>query len=158
MLCDECQKKPAEYHKILEINGHKTERHLCPACQQKFNDFALLKFSGLGSLFSTFTETPQPERKKHAVCKECGQNYGDFLRTGYLGCAACYREFRSALSPIIFKTQGAGLHTGKRPRPSAEDLKQQQILMLRKQLNAAVAEERFAEAQLIKNEIDKLIG
>ena len=158
MLCDECKTNQAEYYRVLEINGRRTERHLCAACQQKYNDFAMLKFSGMGSLFSTFNDSPAVERRKQAVCKECGTNYDEFLKTGYLGCAACYNEFKAALAPIILKTQGSSVHTGKRPRMGSEDLKQQKVLKLRKELDTAVAEERYADAQKIKNEINKLTG
>ena len=156
MLCDECKTNQAVYYKIIEINGHKTEKHLCAACQKKYNDFALLKFSGLENLFGTFTEDRAAEKRKQTVCPQCGTGYDEFLKTGYLGCAHCYDEFRRALTPIIYKTQGSVTHTGKRPRLTQEDLKQQKVLKLKTELEKAVAEERYADAQSIKNDIDKL--
>lgn len=156
MLCDECKINIAEYYKIIEINGQRSERHLCAACQKKHNDFSLLKFSGLGSLFSTFNEGPPAERSKQIICGECGTTYDEFLKTGYLGCAACYSGFKNGLTPIIYKTQGSALHTGKRPRLAPEDVLQQKLSQLRKELEAAVAEERFGDAQMIKSEIDDL--
>lgn len=156
MLCDECKTNQAVYYKIIEINGNKTEKHLCAACQKKYNDFALLKFSGLENLFGTFTEGAA-EKKKQAVCPQCGTGYDEFLKTGYLGCANCYGEFRRALTPIIYKSQGSLTHAGKRPRLTPEDLKQQKALKLKKELENAVAEERYIDAQKIKNELDKLV-
>ena len=156
MLCDECKINEAVHHKILEINDRRAERHLCDACQKKYSDFSMLKFSGLGNLFGTLTEnTAAADKKKQIICGECGTTYNEFLKTGYLGCAHCYTEFREALAPVIYKTQGAALHTGKRPRPTAEDLKQQKVLKLKKELEQAVAEERFLDAQSIKEEIRK---
>ena len=157
MLCDECKSNQAVYYKLIEINGQRSEKHLCAACQKKFSDFSMLKFSGLGNLFGTLTgDTAAADKKKQIICGECGTTYNEFLKTGYLGCAHCYTEFRDALAPVIYKTQGGALHTGKRPRPTAEDLKQQKVLKLKKELEQAVAEERFLDAQKIKNEIEKL--
>ena len=156
MFCEECKINQAVHHEIVEINGQRAEKHLCSACRKKRDDFSLLKFSGFGNLFGTFTEGAAIDKKKQIICGECGTTYNEFLKTGYLGCAHCYEEFRNALTPIIYKTQGAVLHTGKRPKPTAEDLKQQKVLKLKKELESAVAEERFMDAQKLKNELDKL--
>ena len=158
MLCDECKINQAVYYKIVDVNGRRSEKRLCAACRKKSEDFSNLKFSGLGSLFGTFTEDSVIDKKKQSVCGECGMSYNDFLKTGYLGCAKCYDEFRNALAPIIYKSQGSVTHTGKQPRITAQDLNRQKAAKLKKELESAVAEERFLDAQRIKDEIDKLTG
>ena len=157
MLCSECKKNQAVCFIIVKTDdGRRIEKHLCAVCRKKSDDFSGLKFSGLGSLFGTFTERPAAEKKRHMICPECGTDYSDFLRTGYLGCAKCYAEFKDALTPIIYKSQGSVTHTGKRPRPTPQDLKQQRLAKLRKEQEIAVAEERYLDAQRIKDEIEKI--
>ena len=157
MLCDECKKNQAVCFRIVEIDGRMAEKHLCAVCRKKTDDyFSGLKFSGLGSLFGTFNEKPAAEKKKNMICPECGTDYSDFLRTGYLGCAKCYAEFKDALTPIVYKSQGSVTHTGKRPRPTPQDLNRQRLAKLEKEKDKAVAEERFLDAQRIKDEIAKL--
>ena len=158
MLCDECKTNQAVYYKLVEINGQRAEKRLCAACQKKFSDFSMLKFSGM-DLFGTLAgNAAAADRKKQIICGECGTTYTEFSKTGYLGCAHCYTEFKDALAPVIYKMQGGAVHTGKRPRPTAEDLKRQKVLKLKKELDKAVAEERFAEAQKLSDEIKKLTG
>ena len=114
MICDECKNDNAVYYKSIEVNGKRAEKRLCAACQKKFNDFSMLKFSGLQNLFGAMAPDTPAQKKKQIICNGCGTMYNEFLKTGYLGCAQCYEEFKDALEPVIMKTQGAAVHTGKR--------------------------------------------
>ena len=79
------------------------------------DDFSMLKFSGIQNLFGAMAADTAAQKKKRVICGECGTTYNEFLKTGYLGCAHCYEEFKDALAPVILKTQGAAAHVGKQP-------------------------------------------
>jgi len=115
VICDECKRDNAIYYKSIEINGKRAEKRLCAVCLKKYggvqNDFSLLKYSGL---FGAMVPDTAAQRKKQIICGLCGTTYNEFLKTGYLGCAQCYEEFKDALAPVILKTQGAAGHIGKR--------------------------------------------
>ena len=114
MICDECKQNNAVYYKSIEVNGQKAEKRLCVVCQKKYNDFSMLKFSGLQNLFGAMAPDTAAQKKKQIICGKCNTTYNEFLKTGYLGCAYCYEEFKDTLAPVILKTQGAAVHNGKR--------------------------------------------
>ena len=157
MTCDECKRNEATFHSIRNVNGHKTEIHLCDDCRKKHPELDLLNFSGLGDFFSTLTGGGQEmERKKQLICSGCGTSVDDFLRMGYLGCPKCYREFDNILKPIILKTQGKLQHTGKIPNPTGEDALRREYDNLAAQLKRAVEEERYEDAAEIKRALKNL--
>lgn len=35
------------------------------------------------------------------ICGNCGYDFNDFIKTGYLGCSDCYRYFKKELESYI---------------------------------------------------------
>lgn len=35
------------------------------------------------------------------ICGNCGYNFDDFVKTGFLGCSECYQYFKKELEPFI---------------------------------------------------------
>lgn len=35
------------------------------------------------------------------ICGNCGYDFNEFLKTGYLGCSDCYQYFKKELEPHI---------------------------------------------------------
>ena len=55
----------------------------------------------------TFKNLFGPERvAKAVVCKTCGRNWGDYERTGRLGCSDCYKTFEAQLDSVIRQIHG----------------------------------------------------
>ena len=96
MLCDRCGKREATVQYIQVINGNKQELHLCSKCGKDFgiDDFYMpIDLSGfLGDIFSDY-DMPLLTREKQLICENCKTTFDEFLNTGKIGCANCYKTF-----------------------------------------------------------------
>lgn len=101
-LCKNCGKNPAQNY-MRRINGKDVPIPLCPSCYRELY--------GTGDS-EHFPVSPPPSGGKKR-CPACGTTFEDFRRTGLLGCARCYSEFRNELLPTIRSLQGEIRHTGK---------------------------------------------
>lgn len=158
MLCDECKKNEATVHTISKINGVTTERHLCAECNKK-HMAPIMKMSIIGDLFSNAGALFAPKQDV-IICPKCGMTSEDFLETGYVGCANCYKEFEPILLPTVEKMQNATRHVGKIPNSRGEATvnPNPELLRLKKELAEAVAKEDFERAETIMKSIKKLEG
>lgn len=131
------------------IGGESTSRHLCRECVKKYQTGDLQ--SVLAAVMSAMAEKKQsPE----ITCPRCGETYAEFQKTGMLGCAECYGAFRKELTPLITRVQGRAQHAGRRPPVNPEEQERQsQMEELRKQMEAAVAEENFEEAARLRDQL-----
>lgn len=105
MLCTNCGRRPAQQYKRI-VDGKEVIVELCPACYQKLypekeSNFFLSVLSSVDGV--------------DAACPVCGTTFGEFRRTGLLGCAGCYEAFRVPLSKTVRSVQGSTQHRGKRP-------------------------------------------
>lgn len=160
MRCEECGQRPATVHVTRVVNGQATSRHLCERCAREQGELEPFwgwepKF-GLPDLLSGFFE--YPGRRRHAVCRRCGLSYGEFVRSGLLGCATCYESFAAELEPVLRRVQGSTRHAGKVPRraPARAASPAAQLEELRRQLEAAIREERYEDAARIRDRIRAL--
>ena len=91
------------------------------------------------------------------ACGNCRLTFKQFREQGRLGCPYCYTEFRERLVPILGKLHLAERHTGKRPATSGDDRqKLNRVFELRSQMQEAIEEENYEEAQRLKLEIEDL--
>lgn len=162
MLCEECHQNPATVLISVLVNGEATKRHLCAACMQKMQqDFAkgnIQNFlsSVLSSITSAAREAEQP-CKDGLQCSRCGLTFQEFQKTGRLGCAQCYQDFREELKPMLLRIHGRSQHAGRVPLVNArEQEKQKAISDLRRRMDQAVSEENFEEAALIRDQLKML--
>ena len=105
MKCRNCG-KPARQYSIKNKNGEIVVE-LCESCYKRL-------YAVDDDLFC---------EKKSAVSKECpacGTRYEEFVRTGLLGCAECYKAFRAELIPVLHNFQGSVSHKGKVPVGAGE--------------------------------------
>jgi len=76
----------------------------------------------------------------------------DFKKTSRLGCPACYEAFAEELTPLLAAVHKGTHHIGKVPAGAAHD-SPAEIVALQKQLNEAVAGERYEEAARLRDVI-----
>ncbi len=160
MLCDECGKNEATFHSIKKINGITTKRDLCAECQKKYGG-SLMKMSGLGSLFGGlggFFEEPKLPQREEFICRSCGTTGSEFLRTGFVGCSDCYKEFAQLIMPVIRRMQGGDVsHVGKVPQ-GVENSVSAEYERLKKELEKVLELEEYEKATIIRDRMRQLKG
>ncbi len=156
MLCDDCKRNEASYHEVREINGYRTDVHLCSVCAQKRgvrNEFSL--FDSLLSGFG-FESISSPQKITSSVCSKCGHTLENYYATGLLGCKDCYDEFASYILPSLRNTQAKVLHVGKKPGVKPAVVKNPEYDILKAQLLKCVEEEEYEKAAEIQEKIRKM--
>jgi len=169
MLCQICKKKEATITFTKIAGVQKTEIHLCKDCapffSDKFSIFPLPQFdindllAGLLNAIDLYHKEEGIIAGKEVKCCNCQLTYGEFKRSGKLGCSVCYRDFREQLTPLLRRLHGNSEHVGKIPQHSKSKLnKIRKIKQLRKELQELVLEEEYEKAAKIRDEILKLEG
>ncbi len=186
MLCENCGKREANVRYTENINGRRRELNLCEECSQKLGvgqmDFSMpIDFSSfLGGFMDELTTPsfmPMINTLKQNKCNNCGSTFDDIMNTGMLGCQDCYNTFDDELDSIIKKLQGSNRHVGrigkiidkkideKEGKESKEtDLKNEtnnktkedKKILLKRDLEQAIKEERYEDAAKIRDEIKAL--
>ena len=158
MLCDNCKNKQATYHAVREINGYKSETHLCEECRRKksYNtDFSLFDslfggFASLGSLGGF--DNPSV---KGSVCQKCGTTLKEYYDSGLLGCENCYEEFGSNILPQLKQTQAKVSNEGKNPEKK-KVFTSPEYEKIKKELAKAVEEEEYGKAAELHDKLKKM--
>ncbi len=88
------------------------------------------------------------------VCPRCGTTIEEFRRTGLVGCAECYRAFRTEILSTVRRVQGTTHHEGAIPTVSEEKysfmLEQQH---LKESIEKAMRAGRFEEAEELQRRL-----
>lgn len=162
MLCNICKKRESTIHLTQSINGKVTELHICEKCALEHNLLKKDKLDlSIGDILSGLMGFAELNKKnlaeKEYKCNFCGMTFGDFQRTGKLGCSECYHTFREQLEPLLRKVQGNTRHTGKIPlRVSSYMINEGQVSILQKKLEAAIKEERYEAAANLRDKISEI--
>ncbi len=157
MKCDRCDSE-AVVHEIVVVNGEKVEKHLCSACAQE-DGLAPVKGSTLTAPLSKLVMSSsiiaKPPAPGAEACPSCGATWAEFRKNGLLGCAECYDVFEEKLTPLIERAhEGAGEHSGKAPKRSAELIDRRRLVAaLRKQLLEAVDAEHYERAAELRDRL-----
>lgn len=165
MLCEDCKQKPATIHYTQVVGGVSRQMHLCAACMQKrkvgldLGDMqGLLSslLSGMGAMNEDEADRREPEENQ-LKCTRCGMEFSRFRKTGMLGCAQCYQEFREQLAPILKRIHGRVQHAGHVP-PSVNRAQRvrEEMNRLKAEMNEAVAREDFERAAQLRDQIRAL--
>jgi protein arginine kinase activator len=157
MKCQFCD-NPATVHSTEIVNKKKWEVHLCEACARKhnlFNDQAVpqIDLKALLNLLVGPFQLHHPTAHDPAAltCPACGLQYAEFRAEGRLGCPADYDAFRSALEPLLERIHRSLRHAGKAPRTFRRQAREAELRELGKQMQAAVAAERYEEAARLRD-------
>lgn len=164
MLCQECQKRPANVHLTHIINQEMKTSHLCEQCAREKGGFtfeAPTPFS-IHNLLPGLLETEAPPDGQalpacKVQCEQCGLTYAQFGKIGRFGCDRCYGAFNSRLRSLFRRVHGAAEHAGKVPARAGIQFRiQRGIGELRRQLQLHVDREEFEQAAVLRDRIRRL--
>ncbi|MDR1598707.1 MAG: UvrB/UvrC motif-containing protein [Oscillospiraceae bacterium] len=154
MLCENCRQQPATVHLTTIVGGEKTEQHLCASCCQKHKQ--ALTMAGMSTLLLNLLQgSPAPSSENPGPrCEVCGQTFGEFQKSGMLGCPKCYDSFRTQLTPLLTRIHGGARHTGRAPSRTEEQSHiRRRMDQLRREMDRAVADEDFELAARLRDEL-----
>lgn len=161
MKCDKCSRS-ATIHLTELVDGAVRDVYLCDECARERPQFSEpLSLSGLLAGLSSTGEMAVPGPRAQApdlYCESCGQSYREFRHNGRFGCADCYLAFAPNLPGVLKNIHGSSAHAGKKPvvqvplatMPVADE---QTIETLREELSAAIEEENFEQAAVLRDQI-----
>lgn len=168
MVCQICNKRPANVHITRSINGAKTELHVCDQCAEK-EGFSLNSSSAgfdapfsFSNILAGYMDFPgfgglPYQVKRNDSCSACGMDYEDFKKTGRFGCSECYKSFSGQVEPLIKRIHGNSQHTGKVPRRTGGIIRiKRDIESLKAQLSAAIQNEQYEKAAELRDKIKAL--
>lgn len=170
MICEHCQQRKATVTVTQVVNGQNFERHYCDVCATQFYPFNVdfkQEPVKLHQLVSNFFGIPTGQQgtgeaekgvvQKQIACPKCGFTYQRFLKDGKFGCANCYQTFSKQLPQVFKRIQAGTKHIGKQPGniDNAYIIKKK-IEEIRIAMQAAIAEERFEDAAILRDEAKNL--
>ena len=50
---------------------------------------------------ATMATTVKQPKVQSKICENCGYDFNEFLRTGFLGCSECYKAFNNELERYL---------------------------------------------------------
>ena len=164
MLCEHCHENEAKISYTMVEGNDTKEMHVCPSCFQEFlaEQFPSSQIPPLDiqpmiqELLSLF-HGKDAEEEEGRTCPVCGRSLKEFRKTGMFGCDNCYNTFAEELNALLPRMQGADHHVGAMPeafRRNREASEKERALKDR--LDAAVADERYEDAALLRDEIKAL--
>ena len=143
MKCQKCGNNNASFHYKANINGQKTELHLCSECAEKagYTDESMFGGNVFDSMFGDFFD-------------------GFFAPMG----RSFFPEFGRLMMPVMTLpriefalTKDDAPEKEKVPTATDEEMKQRrEINALREQMNAAVKEENFEKAAELRDKLHSL--
>lgn len=154
MRCQRCSKN-ATVHLTEIVNGEKTEKHLCEDCAQKEGVTIKAQVPISELLDNLAVAQAEAQQLNSLSCPQCGISWSEFRKSGSLGCPHDYIAFEEPLHEILERAhEGACSHVGKIPQRSASHATDHlKLLMLRKTLRKAVADEDYEAAARIRDQI-----
>lgn len=161
MKCDHCDNQ-ATVHLIEIQGGKKVEKHLCETHAVEEGVAVKAQNAPINELLEKFvlkhSEGEQPGKPASIRCENCGTSYDEFRKTGLLGCPACYESFERGLMPLLERAhEGASRHLGKVPTHAGiNELRQQRLRQLRRELEEAVAAEQYERAAKIRDRVNEV--
>lgn len=108
------------------------------------------------SLINNLIKEKEGIKTNIKTCSLCGFTMNDIANTSRVGCAECYTCFRKELEPFILSFHQAGKHLGKSPKSFIKPIKEEDIGVLKKEMEAAIKVENYELAAILRDKIKKL--
>ena len=165
MMCEECGIRPANFHITTIAGDTRTKRDLCAVCMAKYQkqlpglDFTNLVgiLTGMLGMGDEREEEEENTETPELTCEECGMTYKAFRKGGMLGCANCYKAFKTPLDMLLQRIHGNTQHAGHIPGNVRSDMAiRMSIERLRQKLSRAIAEEEYEQAAQLRDSIRAL--
>jgi protein arginine kinase activator len=167
MKCQKCD-RPATFH-ITELTGGKpVELHLCEEHAREYltqptgepasaTTMAAALAHQLAQQMVVGQTAEELAQLDQQACPVCGITFHDFRSQGRLGCPHDYIAFEAQLGPLLMNIHGENEHVGKIPKhhPQGSE-KRTQLIRLRREMAAAVAEENYERAKELRDEIQRI--
>lgn len=116
----------------------------------------------LGGLKGT---EPEPQaataraRPTETACPACSLTLGAFKMRGRLGCPRCYEVFRPHVVALLERVHDATSHRGRFPGQTVRKAPDPvNLTELRRQLEAAIASEKYEEAARLRDRLRRVAG
>ena len=152
MQCDSCGESEATIHLTQMVNGMVKKLHLCEDCAEQSGiniDGAMSLSDVLFGMGAPQESEPQGQEK---ACRNCGMTRSDFKKTSRFGCPSCYDTFAEELAPMLAAMHKGTQHAGKVPASEMrENRLTPEIEAMQKQLDEAVAAERYEDAARLRD-------
>ncbi|MGQ9708610.1 MAG: UvrB/UvrC motif-containing protein [bacterium] len=151
--CDLCGKNQAALTvRQLDKEGRATELSICAECAKKRGLTSVEDLKKNAQELLEELRTRIDDNDKKVVCPGCGMSFAEFKRLGRLGCARCYETFAELLQPLIRRLHGSVQHIGKSPHQGRKRAQERlQVQRLRAELKAAIKEEDYERAALLRD-------
>ena len=162
--CQLCNQRPATA-RLTEVqpDGSVAEAHLCPTCVER-HELDLAKdpppVSALLALAATVAAAADVDASAHDPrCRSCGLRWSEYQANNLFGCAHCLEHL--PVAEAVERYHGAAAHRGRVPgaslvQPPARAPRRSRRLELERQLEDAVAAERYEEAARLRDAIRAL--
>jgi len=164
MKCIKCS-DPATLFLTQVEEGELKKIALCTKCAEDskvIHELGLqhmLSTPGLTKVKAKSVDAPVPsllaDDRDEQVCAECGFSSNDLLKTGRLGCPACYSTFVDLLEPRIREIHRGTEHRGKQLDSTPEMLSVQKEA-LQQRLEIAILTEDFETAAQLRDQLESL--
>ena len=163
MKCRLCNRN-ATVHLVLLTDGKPEDFHLCEEHAQEYlgqspnNSMAAALASQIAHQMAAKSEMEEAAAQTdEETCPNCGITFFEFRNVGKLGCSEDYTVFREQLETILMNIHGEIRHIGKVPRRSEQySARCASLIRMRREIVAAVREERFEQASILRDEIKNL--
>ena len=159
MKCCLCKQKEATVHLTKIESGQMQKVDLCEECAKSkgVDDPAGFSLADLLLGLGAPQEIQAPAAPGEVKCPVCGFTQADFKKAGRFGCADCYRAFADGLENLLKSMHKGTRHKGKVPETvqGGPDLREQ-LAVLQKSLETAIAEEKYELAAQVRDQIKAL--
>lgn len=165
MRCQRCEKQ-ATFH-ITELTGGSKpqELHLCeehardylthPSADQVGQAAGIA--GALAQQLAVGQAAEDLARLDQRACPVCGITFFEFRNQGRLGCAHDYVCFAKEIEPLIVNIHGDHQNRGKKSARFPDGTEPwTNLIRLRRDMQAAVADEDYEKAKELRDEIRRL--
>ena len=140
MLCEICKKQYAVLTRMID-RGYGEERvAVCNECIKSI-DNKDMKLEYIDDFWGN--------ARKLTKCGSCGTEIESILKTGYVGCATCYKIFSHEIAELVGKIQGKFAHVGKVPLTETDRIdREADVSSL---MDKALQTDDFNLAEIVRN-------
>lgn len=150
-LCDECGLHPANIYLTQIIDNESQSFRLCEECARKRG----IHISIGEEMLRDDAPVPESESEvKNVECSFCHMKLSEFKNKGWLGCSACYQAFEKEIEDLLLNVHGSSEHKGKHYcHGIVHGSTDSEIIQLRIELDAAIKNEDFERAAMLRDAI-----